>query len=97
MERLVKPTWIYARATKWHAGETLSQTEPMNTQPDLLTTPETPAPELVRARTAYTEAFEALDRIESEGDDTGLAIAFATVTMRNAKERLEKLELEAMK
>ena len=21
MERLVKPTWVYARATKWHAGE----------------------------------------------------------------------------
>jgi hypothetical protein len=51
----------------------------------------------VRARTAYDEALETLERIESEGDDTGLAIAFATVTMRNAKDRLEKLELEAMK
>ena len=78
-------------------GKTLSHTEPMSTQPDLLNTPETPAPELVRARTAYDEALETLERIESEGDDTGLAIAFATVTMRNAKERLEKLELEAMK
>jgi hypothetical protein len=78
-------------------GKTLSQTNTMSTQPDLLTTPETPAPELVRARTAYDEALETLERIESEGDDTGLAIAFATVTMRNAKERLEKLELEAMK
>jgi hypothetical protein len=78
-------------------GKTLLQTNTMSTQPDLLTTPETLAPELERARTAYAEAFETLDRIESEGDDTGLAIAFATVTMRNAKERLEKLELEAMK
>jgi hypothetical protein len=78
-------------------GKTLSQTNTMSTQPDLLTTPETPAPELVRARTAYDEALETLERIESEGDDTGLAIAFATVTMRNAKDRLEKLELEAMK
>jgi len=78
-------------------GKTLSQTDTMSTQPDLLNTPETPAPELVRARTEYAEAVETLERIEAEGDDTGLAIAFATVTMRNAKERLEKLELEAMK
>ena len=80
-------------------GKTLSQTDTMSTQPDLLTTPETLAPELERARTEYAEAFEMLDLIECEceGDDTGLAIASARVKMRNARERLEKLELEAMK
>jgi hypothetical protein len=70
----------------------------MSTQPDLLHTTETPAPELVRARTAYAEAADTLERIEAEGnDDTGLATECATVTLRNAKERLEKLEREAIK
>ena len=62
-----------------------------------MTTPETLASELERARTAYAEAFEMLDLIECEGDYTELAIASARVKMRNARERLEKLELEAMK
>jgi hypothetical protein len=35
--------------------------------------------------------------MECEGDYTELAIASARVKMRNARERLEKLELEAMK
>ena len=69
----------------------------MNTQPDLLTSPETLAPELERARTEYADAFEMLDLMECEGDYTELAIASARVKMRNARERLEKLELEAMK